>query len=146
MDKGALNAMRKIDAQMPIKMDLLSHNFSVECQDQIRKQLILQTKEAPRTGLAKTIQAERVRRFMYEVVLGAKANFLDSARPHYVALKRGRLITAWAKRYYHGRMDKNGKLPGVIFVRPDPYVDKGYMRALRKLNPMLRKFARDVVI
>ena len=53
---------------------------------------------------------------------------LDRMRPHFVALKRGRKITKWAKE--HGIQGKG------VFVKPHPYID----RILNKHIPKLPKF------
>ena len=49
-----------------------------------------------RRNLWNSIQAKRRSKFMSEVVMAQYGIWLDRAKPHYVSLKRGRLITLWA--------------------------------------------------
>ncbi len=59
-------------------------------------------------------RAKKAGKGVWQIVMPLHGKFLDSMRPHWVSLKRGRLITKWAK-------DK-GITAGSIFVRPHPFV------------------------
>ncbi len=60
--------------------------------------------------------------------------FLDSMIPHFVALKRGRKITKWARE--KGLMGKG------IYVRPHPYIN----RILLNHIPRLDKYIMNEIV
>jgi len=75
-------------------------------------------------ALAKqTVLPRKRSRFSNYVFVPLHGIFLDRMRPHWVSLKRGRLITQWAKS--HG-LGLEGSViretQNKIFVRPHPYV------------------------
>ena len=51
-----------------------------------------------RMSAAQLIRAKKLSKFRSVVSMPQSLVFLDSMKPHYVSLKRGRKITAWAKR------------------------------------------------
>ena len=50
---------------------------------------------------------------------------LDSMRPHWVSLKRGRSITAWAKKW---GIKGYGVTGNAVFVRPHPWIRSANIR------------------
>lgn len=124
---------------------------------EIRTQLLAQQKIAPRDKLASRIEARKISKKESGVFLPIKAHFLDTMTPHWVALKRGRKITEWVKKYY-GRMVKAGRSRvfrgprgGILFneqkksylwVTPDPFVNTGFQRARRQFETVLKRNVR----
>lgn len=75
--------------------------------------------------------------------------YLDSMRPHHVSVKirRTRLL-AWAKRARNinirrkARMVEKRELKSfAIYVKPHPFIARGYRRARPKLRPVLKRLA-----
>ena len=88
------------------------------------------------TPLYNSIKAKRVSRFVSTVSMPLRGIYLDRAQPHWVALKRGRNITNWAEAKYRYRF--NGKLPGAIFVKPHPFIEKATIKSFTKLRNTIR--------
>jgi hypothetical protein len=153
------------DAQFKRFMENLPKELEQEVSDatlemaavsakEIRRQLLMQTKIAPRTRMANRIEARKLNKRESAVFIPIKAHFLDTMIPHWVALKRGRLITNWTKKYY-GRMVKTGRSKvfrgprgGILFneqrrsylwVTPDPFVNEGQSRARRQYDDILKR-------
>ena len=78
---------------------------------------------------------------------------LDHMRPHWVSVKRSRTkLLAWAKQARipnikrRARMVETGKLKRFgIFVKPHPFIDRGWKRARPKLNPILNQMAKRAI-
>ena len=56
---------------------------------------------------------------------------LDKMPPHFVSLKRGRLVTQWARA--------KGITGKAIFVRPHPYIMRGFGKVLNRLHNITGK-------
>lgn len=131
------------------------YEFAVEARDSVRKQLISQQKEAPRNKLAGEIEAKRVSKLVSTVNMPQKAIFLDSAKPHFVSLRRGRLITEWASKYYSGsggegksqvwRGKQGGITGGYLYVTPDPFIEKGLERVENRLMVIVNKKIKETL-
>lgn len=75
--------------------------------------------------------------------------YLDSMRPHYVAISMRRTrILAWAKqarspvfRKNAREIEKGTSKKFSIFVKPHPFIRIGYGRARPKLRPVLKRLA-----
>jgi len=121
---------------------------------EIRRQYLVQQKLAPRARTADRIEARKINKNKSGVFIPIKAHFLDTMTPHWVALKRGRKITNWVKKYY-GRMVKEGRSRvfrgprgGILFneqkrsylwVTPDPFVNTGFQRARKQFDKILKR-------
>ena len=140
-EKPKLKQLRKINKKLPEKLDAFSLDLSERYVKNLRFQLLKQKKQAPRDHLAKTIKYKRQRRWLYQIKMGYKAHYLDSARPHFVSvsLKKWRRINDWAEKYYY----KN-KIPPVLFVTPDPFVDKALVKTKSYVKKRTKKFVSEV--
>jgi len=73
---------------------------------------------------------------------------LDHMRPHWVSVKSSRTrLLAWAKQALipnirrRAKMVETGKLKKFgIYVKPHPFISKGWNRARPKLKPILKRF------
>lgn len=111
----------------------LHYNYAVEVARNMRKQVISQTKRAPRNKSANNIRAVRMSGRTTAIKMPLKLIYLDSMEPHYVSLKKGRAITRWARKYYDGSYKKTGRsnvkrtpkgnVSGYLYVTPDPFVN-----------------------
>ncbi len=77
------------------------------------------------------------------------AIYLDNMRPHWVSVKRSRtILLRWAKHSIipnirsRARNVEKGKLKSFgIYVKPHPFIARGYKRARPKLRPVLKTLA-----
>lgn len=79
--------------------------------------------------------------------------YLDEMKPHWVSMKRSRTrfvrwgmkasnrnIRAAATKISQGSLKRYG-----VFVKPHPFIQKGYTRARRKLKPIISKHLRRAI-
>ena len=69
----------------------------------------------------------------YGVAVDKSLIMLDSMRPHYISLKRGRKITQWAKDTLYPKL---GYLPPAIIVRPHPWIRSANIKAGKNVRKM----------
>jgi hypothetical protein len=74
------------------------------------------------------------------------AVYLDSMRPHFVSIKPSRAtLMNWAMRARYAGVRKQGRKAatglrhGKVFVRPHPFIRRGYNRARPKLTYTLKR-------
>ena len=90
-----------------------------------------------RRKLWEGIQARRNSRFTSTVVIPKSGIYLDRMKPHYVKLKRGRLIRQWAMQKGNERLRDAAKKEQSIFVRPHPFIDRALELSKTKLESMI---------
>jgi len=73
------------------------------------------------------------------VAMPAYGVSLDRQRPHFVKLKKGRLITKWAKKKGSRAVKLKAIREDSIFVKPHPYIDIAFRRSLSKLKPIMKR-------
>ena len=83
------------------------------------------------------IEPRKLGKGSYGIFIPYYGIHLDRMSPHFVSLKKGRLITQWARQ-----KGINGK---AIFVRPHPYVMMGFGKILNRLNVEVRKAGNKIV-
>ena len=86
----------------------------------------------------KGIEARKLGKGRYGIFIPYYGIHLDKMSPHFVSLKRGRLITRWVN-------EKIGKKGGAIMVRPHPYITRGYMRMVAQANRTANRIANKIV-
>lgn len=116
----------------------------------IREQYLMQAKNASRQKHSSRFMARRIDKNSVGVMMPRSAHRLDTMRPHYVSLKRGRRIVQWTRKYF-GSMTKSGKskvyttkrgrVYGSLYVTPDPFVSK----ALRRVRSRYREILREAM-
>jgi len=123
----------------------------------IRHQLIAQTKKEQRTAMASRIRARRLNKDQIGIMMPQKAVWLDRMKPHYVSLKRGRLITRWARKNYDfGKTVKSGrsrvrtyhggiKRGSQLYVTADPYVNKAMRKARNKFGSIMHRRINEII-
>lgn len=147
---------RKRMAQLPKAAGRACYEMAKASRDGIRNSLLAGTKRAPRNKMAEQIIAKKVSDSQSQVLMPLKAIWLDSAKAHYVSLKRGRLITAWASKFYGG-MRKAGKSSvrrgarggiqrgSFLYVTPDPFIARGYLKARQRFPSIIRRELRQAL-
>lgn len=128
--------------------------IGVDTSNEIKRQLISQTKSAPRTKMASRIYPKKVSKNQVNIMMPQQADWLDRMKPHYVSLRRGRNITSWANKYFGSSIktgkskvfQSNGMFKGAIYVTPDPFVNKALNRVRarykNRLQGVLKKASR----
>ena len=102
------------------------------------------------------IKAKRKSNSVSVIQIPRQAFLLDSMKPHYVALKRGRKIRSWVNKHYGnlavsrksrvffgprgGIVHKKGK-KSALYVTPDPFIEKSLRGTEKKLAELL---GRDI--
>jgi hypothetical protein len=138
--------------KLPDNLANTVHKFAETLANSYRFQFLAQQKLAPRGRLAARIHAQRLSRFRSVIKMPLGAYHLDTMKPHYVPLKRGRLITQWARKYYskanavrYGKTGKSrvwrgprkGIRGGYLYVTPDPFIETAERRVRHLLSKML---------
>ena len=109
----------------------------------IKEQHQRTSKKFERT-ISNGIKAKKLKKATYGIVIPRQGIFLDRMRPHWVALKRGRAITRWAKQR-NIINKKTGKLPRAIEVHAHPFVTDGYLRMVNRLDIVANRIANRIV-
>ena len=143
---------------LPVRLGETTYRFAKLARDSMKQQFKIQRKRASRKRTADRFKAKKVSKYNSVVTIPLSAAMLDSMSPHYVALKSGRNITNWARKYYSSnskfkrapylskvRRNTMGGVKGVLFVHPDPFINKALNRVRNRLPVMLRKTVKEVV-
>lgn len=83
------------------------------------------------------IQPKKIGKNNYGIAIIRTGVMLDSMQPHFVSLKRGRLITQWARQ--------KGIKGRSIFVRPHPFIDSGFRMMVNKLSLTANKIGNKII-
>ena len=130
-----IDRIKRIRRNVPKQMGNAGYDYVKAAQRQVRF-MHTKTSKSWRRSIWNSIQARRLSKNRSVLVIGQKGIFLDSMRPHWVALKRGRLINRWAR---DRGLTQAAIAQKSIFVRPHPFIDAGLRRARHKLKPILQR-------
>jgi len=158
--RDATNMVQQISANLPKSIDRGLREFS--------KRAVFNLREAAKSGgrpikqwgggkehsifSGRGLFSRRVGRgrgIQYNVYMAQHGIYLDSMKPHWVSLKRGRDITKWA--LYHNIafrlaggevMTKYGWHS--IYVRPHPFIRRGYMKTLRDIKVVEKEINKTI--
>ncbi|MHA1827953.1 MAG: hypothetical protein ACTSX6_04815 [Candidatus Heimdallarchaeaceae archaeon] len=100
-------------------------------KDEARRAGIKHWGGGKRQLLSNQTRARKLSKGNYVVVMPIHGKYLDSMQPHFVALKRGRLITKWAK--------EKGIKASAIFVKPHPFIRPAVRRTISKAKKIVEK-------
>jgi len=127
-------------------------NYAKIVQNSLRNELLNSPPlTTARVNARKKIKAEKKSKNSSVIKMPLSLKLLDSMQPHYVSLRRGRKINAWARRYYgtaivsgRSRVKRGprGGLSGAIYVTPHPFINKGIEKSRKRLPKELRKGVR----
>jgi hypothetical protein len=115
-----------------------NYNYTVIVRDSLKKQLRMKSEEFDRK-IYNGIKAKRQSKFTSQVTIVKEGFMLDGMRPHWVSLKLGRRITAWAMERFNKPFNE---LPRAIRVKAHPFINDGLRRARKRLTTELRKGVR----
>ncbi len=95
------------------------------------------TSEKFRGKISKGIRAKKLKHATYGINIPIEGIYLDRMAPHWVSLKRGRLITQWAK--------ERGIVGKSIKVHAHPFVQVGFMRMVNRADITANRIANQIV-
>lgn len=147
--KDARNTFRRISQRTPIVTSEAMNQWGLKLEDSIK----LSAKQSGIQSFTGTLQTkgiqwrQRPKGLIGFLFMRNYAVALDSMRPHYVSIRKSRsLLLKWALQANHrsirqrARAVSQGKLKSFpIFVRPRPYIQKGFNRQKNKLGPMVAR-------
>ena len=90
-------------------------------------------------GLLRTIMARRTSKNRSEVFMPRYGIALDRMKPHFVKLKRGRMIRQWALTKGNDRVKMVAAGEGSIWVRPHPYINAAFSKSFANLRKILKR-------
>lgn len=147
-----------INKNLGMQLDVAAHNFTDIARESIKRQFILQTKRQSRVNTANKFDTKRLRRFQYAVTVPSSAYNLDTMEPHYEQLTPGKKVTEWTMRNFSkdwtkshkshvyrgmtGRILYNSRMRSELYVTPDPFIRKGYIRIQHRLQDEVRSAIR----
>ncbi len=83
------------------------------------------------------MRAKKVNKNTWGIFIPRKGVMLDGMRPHIVALKRGRIITQWAR--------EKGIKGKAIRVHPHPFIEAGWRSLLNSIPSELEEMVNKIV-
>ena len=135
-DHGTFNYMREL-ATRTKKVGLReTWNLTQFGAKAIKEQHQL-TSQNFRGKISKGIKAKKLKRATYGIMIPVEGIYLDRMAPHWVALKRGRLITQWAKQ--------RGIVGKAIKVHAHPFVQAGFMRMVNRAGITANRIGNKIV-
>lgn len=150
--RGITNLVTKLPVELPKEVANATFKYSLILAKALRREALIDplrpiTNE--RKMAAARITARRLSKFKSVVKMPQSLIFLDSMRPHYVSLKRGRAINRWARKNYgkavvKGRSrvrrgPRGGITGGFLYVFPHRFVQRTLSKERNKLPNELRK-------
>ncbi len=87
--------------------------------------------------ISKGIRAKKLKKATYGITIPVEGIYLDRMAPHWVALKRGRLITEWARQ--------RGIVGRAIKVHAHPFIQVGFMRMVNRADIIANRIANRIV-
>jgi len=152
--KDVEHLMRSLPKNMETHVGNATYAYALLARDAMRETLRegdSRPMTTARFNASSSIKAKKLSKFRSVVMMPQKLIQLDSSRPHYVALGKGRRIDRWAKKYFgtatvsgRSRVYKGlrGGVKGFMYVTPMPFVNKALRRVRRRLTPELKKGVR----
>ena len=83
------------------------------------------------------ITPRKIKKGQYGIFMPRYGVFLDSMKTHAIALKKGRLITKWARQ--------KGIMGKFMTVRAHPYLDVGFAKMVNRANITAQNIANKIV-
>ncbi len=87
--------------------------------------------------ISRGIQARKLKQATYGIFIPIEGIYLDRMAPHWVSLKRGRMITQWARQ--------RGVIGRAIKVHAHPFVNAGFRRMVNRADITANRIANKIV-
>ena len=152
--KETIRHLNGIMERLPLAVDDAIQEFGESAVKNLKREVQLKGL-VWRGKLLGGIYWARLSRVRGELRMPLEGIYVDRMRPHWVKLKRGRLIRQWAIE--HGIFQTEGKpFTGSelfaaakeersIFVRPHPFIDKPLRRSINDLPRILKRHVSRAV-
>ena len=140
MDK-LVNRFNDMTFKFPKRMDEAAVEFLEVCQKNIR--LALMNKgHIWRGTLFQSVKVVYRKNMKSHLNMHKTGIYLDTMKPHWVKLKRGRLIRQWAMQKGNLSIVRAAKRQASIYVKPSPFFDDAYAKSVLRLPQILKKHAK----
>lgn len=114
-----------------------NYNYTKVVERNLKNQLMRTSQRwAGNSKIYPGIRAQRMSKFKSVVKMPVEGVWLDSMKPHWVSLKRGRKITRWAE---DRGVPGYGVTGNAIYVRPHPFIDVALTKSRQKLPRGLKR-------
>lgn len=144
--------MLKALERTPEAMNVVAGKYANVLKESVKRKYLRNAKvrgASPRTKSASQFKViSNKDKMIHRVDIPRRSFFLDSMRPHYVALKRGRLVTKWTRRYFGSKRisgkskihrGPRGGIKGALYVTPDPFIEEGVRLARTRINLIAKR-------
>jgi hypothetical protein len=84
------------------------------------------------------IQARKLSRNRSALFMPIHGIYLDRMKPHWVKLKRGRLVRRWAQEKGNARVQAVAQREGSIYVKPHPFIEVPVANSIIRFPQILR--------
>ena len=129
--------VQALPGKVDIAKNVSGYNISRRGATLMKRQLGIARIKKFRGELFNGIKAKKVNKNTWGIFIPRKGVFLDSMKPHWVALKKGRLITQWA--------EERGVKGRAIKVHPHPFIDAGFRSLVATIPSELEQLADKIV-
>ena len=142
--RNAIEMVRGISTNLPKSIDKGLEELALKAVDNLRlsaeqANIKFWGKGKERSIFKGGIFKRRMGNNQYNVYMAQHGIYLDSMRPHWVSLKRGREITQWAKDRGLGHL-----VGGAIIVRPHPFIKRAFIQTIKDVKLVERRVRRTV--
>lgn len=136
--KQIASKMGDLAVRITKQVETSTFDMAVHTQKMLRRQLV-ENGNIFRKRAWRSITAKKLGKNQSTVSMSQQAEWLDRMKPHWVKLKRGRVIHRWAMAKGNAGVKAIAKRQGSIFVRPHPFVEEGFQKSIISYNKILRK-------
>lgn len=143
-DRTVINKLNNINFKLPKDIENNGFEFAKLAQRNLRFQLT-RNKTIWRKKIWNGTQARKVNKKVSTVVMPKEGIWLDRAKPHWVKLKRGRLIHRWALEKGNIFIKEIARREGSIYVKPHPFIDQALTKTQLSYRRILKNSLKKVV-
>lgn len=133
-----LRLFNDLQFKLPREASMILLDIAKLGQRNIRYQLT-KNKTVWRGKLWGSINARMINKQNSIVAMSKEGLYLDRMTPHYVKLKRGRLIQRWALMKGAAGVQAVARRQGSIYVRPHPFIDVSVAKTINGIDRILMK-------
>ena len=138
LNPEVLVKLKKYSKELPKIMLLAQEDIAKREKKNLKFQLTRQGLRK-RNKIYDSIKVKKLNRLTHAVTASKRAIYLDSARPHWVKLKRGRLIHQWAMNYGTPAIKAVARREGSIKVRPHPFIEHAHALTVPKIPGIIER-------
>jgi len=162
-DRGWKRLIKNFGPRVMNNIHQANFEFGQVVVDSFRRDFISSPRGNPasRVSAASRMKAMKRKSGLVEITIPKSAHYLDTMRPHYVGIKPGRRrLRKWVNSYFgtrkktglshiyrgkRGQIEYLKKRRSVLYVTPDPFVDKAFNRVRRRHATFLRRAIQKTI-